>query len=111
MTALEKTPAAYGATPVEPLPRSGDIRPFSQAFNYTIQVHRIWQKRFGFPGMAPGNAAFVSLTEYDFNTGNPFIGVASMKVYNVAPGDGFVDVRGEIDDDNDLNIRVSIFQA
>jgi len=52
----------------------------------------------------------VSLTELD-SDGNPFIGDATMKVYNVAPGDGVVFIRGEIDWDEDLNIRANIFIA
>jgi hypothetical protein len=60
--------------------------------------------------MSTSGVAQVSLTEVDRGdaSGRPFIGAATMKVYNVAPGNGFVDVRGEIDWDDDLNIRVNI---
>ena len=34
-----------------------------------------------------------------------------MKVYNVVPREGAVDIRGEIDSDDDLNVRVSILIA
>ena len=39
----------------------------------------------------------------------PFVAGATMKVYNVAPQDsGVVVVRGEVDWNTDLNVRVSV---
>jgi len=80
------------------------------AFMFHIRAHRIFTRRFNYAGMVQNGNAHVSLTEVDRpdSTGRPFIGSATMKVYNVAPGNGIVDVRGEIDWDSDLNIRVNI---
>jgi hypothetical protein len=101
-----ETPAVEGQASK---PRDG-IQPRDTAFMFHIRAHRIFTRRFTYPGMSPSGNAQVSLTEVDRgdSTGRPFIGAATMKVYNVAPGNGFVDVRGEIDWDNDLNIRVNI---
>ena len=79
----------------------------------TFRAHRIFTRgvEFTLPGaLTPNSIVMVSLTEVDSN-GNPFIGAATMKIYNVAPGFGFVNFRGEIDWDNDLDIRANIFIA
>ena len=79
----------------------------------TFRAHRIFTIGHEFPltgALTPNSVVMVSLTEID-SDGNPFIGDATMKVYNVAPGDGVVFIRGEIDWDDDLNIRANIFIA
>ena len=62
------------------------------------------------PLITSNSVVMASLTELDGN-GNPFMGVASMKVYNVVPSRNHVDIRGEIDWDNDLNIRATLLIA
>jgi hypothetical protein len=77
-----------------------------------IRAHRIFTRRFNIAGVHHRSTVFVTLTEVgqgsDGSLEWPFIGNATMKLYNVAPRDGGqVDVRGEIDWDSDLNIKVS----
>lgn len=84
--------------------------------SWTIRAHRIFTRVFPFTGANRFSRAVASLSEIgrtsqagglDF----PFIGDATMKVYNVSPGQDVVWVRGEIDWDSDLDILVSIFVA
>lgn len=91
----------------QPDPR-GAVQPF------VIRAHRIFTRRFPISGLNRHYTVFVSLTEVSQNSAGvldiPGIGGATMKLYNVAPRyGGHVDVRGEIDWDSDLNIRVSFF--
>jgi hypothetical protein len=75
-----------------------------------FRAHRIFDIGTSPGGITPSSVVMISLTEVDSN-GEPFIGAATMKVYNVAPGNGFVNFRGEIDWDHDLNVRANIFIA
>jgi hypothetical protein len=80
---------------------------------YVGQYHRIFTDRYTVAGVNRFSTVMVSLTEVfagsDGALDNPFIGGATMKVYNVSPhDDGTVEVRGEVDWDSDLNIRVSL---
>jgi hypothetical protein len=77
------------------------------AFERFIRAHRIFNTDVGAPGVRPNSHAVASLTEIG-PPDNPFMGSASMKVYNVAPGIDRVFVRGEIDWDDDLDIRVTV---
>ena len=72
-----------------------------------IRAHRIFNIDVPAPGVRPNSHAVASLTEIN-PPDNPFLGGASMKVYNVAPDIDRVFVRGEIDWDEDLNIRVTV---
>ena len=72
-----------------------------------IRAHRIFTRAFNFPGANSGSFALASLSE--IGVFGPFIGDATMKVYNVSPAQDVVHVRGEIDWDSDLDIRVTIF--
>jgi hypothetical protein len=77
-----------------------------------FRAHRIFNIGADLPGrgITPRSVVLVSLTEIDSN-GNPFLGDATMKIYNVVPRDGSLTIRGEIDWDSDLNIRANIFIA
>lgn len=78
-----------------------------------IFVHRIFTRGFNVAGVNRFTPVTVSLTEVFPATPGaalnvPGIGGATMKVYNVAPRDGGgVDVRGEVDWDSDIPVRVS----
>lgn len=92
----------------------GGVTDSAGPFHRVIQAHRIFTRRFDVSGVRRNSTVFVTLTEVSLSAGGaldvPFIGDATMKLYNVAPLDGGqVDVRGEIDWDSDLNIRVSFF--
>jgi hypothetical protein len=82
-------------------------------FERLIRAHRIFNTEVGAGGVRPNSHAVVSLTEMGRSNpagplDTPFLGGASMKVYNVAPGIDRVFVRGEIDWDDDLDIRVTV---
>ncbi|MFD7893591.1 hypothetical protein ACFV0C_04825 [Streptomyces sp. NPDC059568] len=94
----------------ERLPTSGESAADQAAFVMYIRAHRIFQVRAFISQIGVNSAVLVSLTEVDGGL-VPFIGSASMKVYNVAPRQGFVDIRGEIDWDDDLLVRVTMFVA
>jgi hypothetical protein len=68
---------------------------------------RIFSKFVKVPGMTPGHHAVASLTEVG-DGDVPFLGDATMKVYNVVPHYGSVEVRGEVDWDNDIRIRITV---
>jgi hypothetical protein len=77
----------------------------------TFRTHRIFNIGFGASSaLTPSSVVMVSLTEIDSN-GNPILGDATMKIYNVTPGFGFLRIRGEIDWDDDLDIRANVFIA
>lgn len=72
-----------------------------------ISAHSIFDMRIDHTGVTPLNNAVASLTELDVN-GTPFQGSATMKVYNVVPVvNGFL-VRGEVDWDRNLRVRVTV---
>ncbi|MFF1379286.1 hypothetical protein [Streptomyces sp. NPDC058308] len=74
-----------------------------------ITAHRIFNRQINIPGTVPGNLVFASLTECAVGSNTPFLGAATMHTYNVVPGDGHVLIRGEVDWDDDLLIRVSLY--
>ncbi|MPY53484.1 hypothetical protein [Streptomyces acidicola] len=74
-----------------------------------FRAHRIFNLRVNIPGAVPGNLVWASLTECAPGSNIPFLGSATMHTYNVVPGDGFVLIRGEIDWDEDLLTRVSLY--
>jgi hypothetical protein len=84
-----------------------DLGPRSAGFiSNPFPAHRIFTRRFSVAGVAFNSAVAVSLTEVSDIF--PFVGEATMKVYNVAPNNAQeVIVRGEVDWDVDINIRAS----
>ena len=88
-------------------PRATDLGPRSAGFiSDPFPAHRIFTRRFSVAGVAFNSAVAVSLTEVSGIF--PFVGAATMKVYNVAPNNAQeVIVRGEVDWDVDINIRAS----
>ena len=85
-----------------------DLGPRSAGFiSHPFPAHRIFTYLFGVAGVDSKSAVAVSLTEVDGNQ-FPFLGEATMKVYNVIPDNAQeVVVRGEVDWDEDINIRAS----
>ncbi|QFQ97610.1 hypothetical protein F9278_16830 [Streptomyces phaeolivaceus] len=73
-----------------------------------FRAHRIFNLRVNIPGAVPGNLLWASLTECTPGSNIPQLGSATTHTYNVVPQDGFVLIRGEIDWDEDLLIRVSL---
>jgi hypothetical protein len=51
--------------------------------------------------------AFASITEVD-GAGNPILGLADTKIYNVVPTPGRVTIRGEALWDSDIILRISL---
>jgi hypothetical protein len=78
----------------------------------TIPAHRIFTHQINIAGVRPDSVVMVSLTEMGRPNPTaalaPILGEATMKVYNVTPGNGRVSVRGEVDWDSDLEIQISI---
>lgn len=72
-----------------------------------IYNHRIFNEPIAVPGMRPWYSAVAALTEVNANDG-PFLGDATMKVYNVVPHDDMVEVRGEIDWDSNIRVRITV---
>ena len=80
------------------------LRPAS-AFSYDLGIHGTFTLNFSVPGVTPSSVVMVSMTEINAN-GQPFVGDATVTVHNVAPGNGNVRLRGEVDWDSDLSVRV-----
>ncbi len=76
------------------------------ARQYRFRAHRIFTKSLNFPEVNDGSSVLASLTELGID--GPLIGGATMKVYNVAADNGVVHLRGEIDWDDDLEIRATV---
>ncbi|MDJ1136816.1 hypothetical protein [Streptomyces iconiensis] len=74
-----------------------------------INTHRIFNTRLFIGQISVNTNVYVSLCEVNRTNNSPFLGNASMKVYNVVPYNGFADVRGEVDWDEDIRIRLSIY--
>jgi hypothetical protein len=77
----------------------------------TVRTHGFTARNFGFPGLQvfQNSQVSVTMTEVD-NNGRPFLGPATMQVYNVVPSpmpenDGTITVRYNVDWSDDLNIR------
>jgi hypothetical protein len=98
----------FDMTPLETesIPREGSITPFAVVFRH-LNVHGPFTHRFNARGVVPDTAVTASITEVDANR-KPFIGNAGMAIGNVAPGDGFVDVHGQVDYDRNVTVRVTI---
>ncbi|MEV0261093.1 hypothetical protein AB0I49_07070 [Streptomyces sp. NPDC050617] len=80
----------------------------SGAWYAFFRAHRIFNQRINIP-VVPGSLLWVSLTECVPGSNTPFLGSATMHTYNVVPFDGYMMLRGEIDWDDDLLIRASIY--
>ena len=77
------------------------------------QTSRIFTTSVTAQGVTPNTHAVASLSEMArSNPAGPLdmaiLGNATMKVYNVSPGLNEVWVRGEVDWDTDLDIRITV---
>ena len=72
-----------------------------------ISASRIFTESIDRTGVTPGNSAVAALTEVDRN-GTPFQGDATMKVYNVVPLNNRFIVRGEVDWEPAILIRITV---
>jgi hypothetical protein len=57
--------------------------------------------------VGPFTKVFASITETD-GAGNPILGLADTKIYNVVPTPGRVTIRGEALWDSDILLRISL---
>ncbi|HXS62201.1 MAG TPA: hypothetical protein VN767_04955 [Streptosporangiaceae bacterium] len=58
-------------------------------------------------GIGPQTKVFASITETD-GGGNPILGLADTKIYNVVPTPGRVTIRGEALWDSNILLRISL---
>ncbi|MGP9020151.1 hypothetical protein ACT1U9_17345 [Streptomyces sp. BR1] len=72
-----------------------------------ITTHGVFRWRVFISAITPGSVVMVSITELS-SSGAPFIGDAVMRIDNVSPGGGYVDVRGEINWSSNLRARLNI---
>ncbi|WP_411145558.1 hypothetical protein [Streptomyces sp. x-80] len=89
--------------PIQVVPASAAL---SGAFFADIGIHGLFTLSFSIPSVTNANVVMVSMTELGGSSNLPFIGDATMTVHNVAPGNGIVQVRGEVDWDSNLSTRV-----
>jgi hypothetical protein len=59
------------------------------------------------PGVGSDTRAVAGITEVDGN-GNPFMGASGMKIYNVVSRPGRFEVRGEVDWEPAIRVRVTV---
>jgi hypothetical protein len=66
------------------------------------------QPRPGIPGLTSASNVLAAVTEIGIFNGvaRPFIGSASIQVLNIAPHDGIIETRLNIDWDEDIEVRV-----
>jgi len=72
-----------------------------------INASRIFTTEIDATGVSGRNSAVASLTEID-EFGNPFQGDATMKIYNVVPLNNRFVVRGEVDWEPAIRIRITV---
>ncbi|MFE4589796.1 hypothetical protein [Streptomyces laurentii] len=87
------------------------VTPVSESPNqftyiYNLGINGLFTLAFSVPGVTRDSVVMVSMCELDGQTGAPFIGDATMTVHNVAPDDGQVHVRGEVNWDSALSVRM-----
>ncbi|WEV26400.1 hypothetical protein OYE22_15230 [Streptomyces sp. 71268] len=71
-----------------------------------FRAHGVFTERFGNLGNNRESKVFASLTEV--GSEGPFIGAANMRVFNISPvSQGLVDIRGEVEWPEDLDVIVS----
>jgi hypothetical protein len=81
-----------------------------------VRRHRIFNDEVPALGVRPDSLVVASLTEMTRSNpagplDTPWAGAASMKVYTVVPRMDRVLVRGEIDWDDDLDVRITVLVA
>jgi hypothetical protein len=74
----------------------------------TFTGHGGFDRRVNSPAFYAQGGVLASITEVDA-AGNPFLGLASITIDNVSPGNGFVYLRGSIGWDTDLNVRIFLY--
>ena len=80
----------------------------------TFRWNGVFNFRFSIPGATNKSIVAVSLTEVQFNFSEifPFLGLATLKVYNVVPRpDGVVEVRGHVDWGSDIDVKISFIYS
>ena len=87
----------------------GDL-PFIEKGWSIFRAHRIFNILQPWPGLSPFAIVTASLTQIDRGdeTGRAFLGAATMRMYNVSPLQDQIWLRGEVDWDDDLWIRVNL---
>ncbi|MFJ4909018.1 hypothetical protein ACIQCR_19590 [Streptomyces sp. NPDC093249] len=73
---------------------------------YDLGINGVFTLSFSVPGVTPNSVVMVSMCELGGQSRTPFIGDATMTVHNVAPDNGQVHVRGEVDWDSTLSVRM-----
>jgi hypothetical protein len=87
------------------------VRPDAAATTYwPIEVigNGLWNQGFNFPSgiVTPDSNVFANICELTSLGGTPFIGAATMRINNIAPGNDFVEVQIEVDWNWPLTIRI-----
>lgn len=72
-----------------------------------FRLNRMFTQTIEAPGCRPTSNAFASICEVEPNL-EPKEGSAGMKIYNVIPRHDHIRVRGEVDWDEPLHVRVSV---
>ncbi|MFE3226069.1 hypothetical protein [Nocardia sp. NPDC059228] len=73
----------------------------------TVTGHKLFEKMIKVPGINRFNSVFASITEID-TQGVPGMGLATLAINQVVPIDNAVIVRGFIEWDSDLMVRISV---
>ncbi|MED3928599.1 hypothetical protein P4594_26500 [Priestia megaterium] len=98
--------------PLQSMARNIDESRQGRAFIFDTIAHGGFERRLNLSGIVNSSSkVFVSISEIGIINGQvkPFMGSASMEVHNVVPqDDGIVIVRGNVDWNNDLNVRLSV---
>jgi hypothetical protein len=112
MTVQDISPAVLADGPITETESPGsatrDVGTEAFARVATIRTHGTSVRAFSIPGLTGSSTLSVSITEVD-GAGNPFVGDAVMRVDNVAPGNGVVNVRIEVGWGVDLTVRLNFF--
>jgi hypothetical protein len=78
---------------------TGFIPPFRASSRFAVS--------FGNGALSPVSKVFASGTEVD-GAGNPILGLADVRIYNVVPTSGAATVRGEVIWNGTINVKINL---
>lgn len=82
------------------------VSPKLFAYTHDLGINGVFTLSFSVPRVTPSSVVMVSMCELGGQPGTPFIGDATMTVHNVAPDNNQVHVRGEVNWDSTLSVRI-----
>jgi hypothetical protein len=84
---------------------TGFVQPFRASGRFAVNLVGPPNPAAG--GLSPIAKVFASGTEVD-GAGNPILGLADVRIYNVVPTSGNVTIRGEVVWNGTINVKINL---